>query len=334
MKGRARVSDVANQVGVSIATVSRTFNDPKVVREDVRIRVLAAARALGYSPNPAARALRMRRTHIVGAVVPTLNYAIYARMLNGFQETMNTAGYMVFMLAAGFDNSKLYGPVHQLVTRGAEGLLIVGKIEDELLLQFLKERKIPSVLTYSYLPNEPFPSIGFDNYESTRQLVDYLLLLGHKDIVMISGITRGNDRQQSRARAFRDAVAKSGIAKRCHTLERSYSLYEGAAAMRLIRSDYPKTTAVRCASDVLAFGVLAECKKLKIRVPKDLVVTGYDNQDFSALLDPPLTTVDIPAGEIGSRSAEALLSAMAGSSKVGSVELKTSLIIRESTAAV
>jgi LacI family transcriptional regulator len=332
MKRRAKVSDVANEVGVSVATVSRTFNDPKAVRDDVRARVLAVARSLGYSPHPAAKALRMQRTHIVGAVVPTLDYAIYARMMNKFQERMNTAGYMVFMLAAGFDNSKLYDPVHQLVSRGTDGLLVVGKIEDDLLLRFLKERHIPTVLTYSYLPEEPFPSVGFDNYESMRQLIEYLLLLGHRDIVMISGITRGNDRQRSRAGAFQDAVTKSGIAKRCHALERPYSLYEGAAAVRLIRSEYPKTTAVMCASDVLAFGVLSECKKLNIHVPNDMVITGYDNQDFSALLDPSLTTVDVPAGDMGTQSAEALLAAMTGSGKVASVKLKTNLIIRDSTA--
>ena len=239
---------------------------------------------------------------------------------------------MVFILAAGFDNTKLYEPVHQLVNRGTDGLLIVGKIEDDHLLRFLKERHIPTILTYSYLPDEPFPSVGFDNYDSMRQLIEYLLLLGHRDIVMISGLTRGNDRQRSRVGAFRDAVGKSGIAKRCYALERPYSLNEGAAAMRLIRSDYPRTTAVMCASDVLAFGVLSECKKLKIHVPNDLVITGYDNQDFSALLDPPLTTVDVPAGDMGTQSAEALLAAMTGSSKVASVKLKTNLIIRDSTA--
>jgi LacI family transcriptional regulator len=334
MKGRARVSDVAKHVGVSVATVSRSFNDPDAVREDVRARVLAAASTLGYSPNPAAKALRLQRTHIVGAVVPTLDYAIYARMLNKFQEIMSAAGYMVFVLAAGFDNSNLYEPVRQLVDRGAEGLLIVGKIEDDHLLRFLKDRKIPTVLTYSYLPDAPFPSIGFDNYEAARQLTEYLLLLGHRDIVMISGLTRGNDRQQARVRAFRDAVAKGGAAKRCFTMERPYSLLEGSAAMRVVVADYPKTTAIMCASDVLAFGVLAECKKLKISVPKDIAISGYDNQDFSALLDPPLTTVDVPAAEMGSRSAEALLTSISGSRKIASVELKTNLIIRESTASV
>jgi LacI family transcriptional regulator len=331
MKAKSKVSDVAKHAGVSVATVSRSFNSPDAVRDDVRQRVFSAARKLGYSPNPAAKALRMQRTHIVGAVVPTLDYAIYARMLNSFQEKMSAAGYMVFVLAAGFDNSKLYEPVRQLVDRGAEGLLIVGKIEDGRLLKFLEDGRIPTVLTYSYQPDGPFPSIGFDNYAATRQLADFLLRLGHKNMVMISGRTRGNDRQQSRVRAFREAAAAAGITKTSHVIERPYSLHEGAAAMRLIHADYPTTTAVMCASDVLAFGVLSECKKLGINIPRDLTVTGFDNQDFSALLDPPLTTVDVPAGEMGTRSAEALLSAMGTHRKIEPVRLETNLIIRAST---
>ncbi|MGH6938114.1 LacI family DNA-binding transcriptional regulator, partial [Hypericibacter sp.] len=242
MKAKTKVSDVANRAGVSVATVSRSFNNPEAVREDVRRRVIEAAQALGYSPNPAAKALRMQRTHIVGAVVPTLDYAIYAQMLNSFQAAMSAAGYMVFMLAAGFDNTNLYEPVRQLVDRGAEGLLIVGKIEDTRLLKFLEDGRIPTVLTYSYQPDGPFPSIGFDNYAATRQLADFLVRLGHKHMVMISGRTRGNDRQQARVRAFREAAADAGITKTTHVIERPYSLLEGAAAMRSIYVEHPATT--------------------------------------------------------------------------------------------
>jgi LacI family transcriptional regulator len=87
-----------------------------------------------------------------------------------------------------------------------------------------------------------------------------------------------------------------------------------------------------CASDVLAFGVLSECKKLKLDVPGQITVSGFDNQDFSALTEPPLTTIDVPAGEMGVRSAEALLSAMSAHRGISSVQLDTSLIVRASTA--
>jgi LacI family transcriptional regulator len=330
IKVRIKVSDVARHAGVSVATVSRAFNRPDSVREDVRVRVLEIARTLGYSPNPAAKALRLQRTHIVGAVVPTLDYAIYAQMLNGFQAAMTAAGYMVFMLAVGFDNTDIYEPVRQLVDRGAEGLLLVGRIEDQRLRNFLADGRIPTVTTYSYREEGAFTSIGFDNYAAMRQLSELVIRLGHRRIVMISGPTRGNDRQQSRVRAFREAAEEAGISGTTHVMERTYSLLEGAAAMRAIHAELPETTAVTCSSDVLAFGVLAECKNLRLRVPEDLTVTGFDNQDFAALLDPPLTTVHVPAREIGARSGEALLYAMTQHRAPASIRLDTSLIVRAS----
>ncbi|MGH9204760.1 MAG: substrate-binding domain-containing protein, partial [Vicinamibacterales bacterium] len=286
MRAKTKVSDVALRAGVSVATVSRTFNTPSAVRENVRRRVIEVAQSLGYSPNPAAKALRMQRTHIVGAVVPTLDYAIYARMLNSFQAALSASGYMVFVLAAGFDNTDLYEPVRQLVDRGAEALLVVGRIADKRLQVFLEDGRIPTVTTYSYQADGSFPSIGFDNYAATHQLADFLIRLGHRNMVMISGPTRGNDRQQSRIRAFRDVAAAAGIARTTHVMERTYSLLEGAAAMRTIHAEHPATTAVMCNSDVFAFGVLSECQNLRIGVPKNLTVTGFDNQDFAGLLDP------------------------------------------------
>ena len=332
MRAKTKVSDVAQRAGVSVATVSRSFNRPATVREEVRKRVIEVARSLGYSPNPAAKALRMQRTHIVGAVVPTLDYAIYAKMLNSFQAALSTSGYMVFMLAVGFDNTDIYEPVRQLVDRGAEALLVVGRIEDKRLQTFLEESRIPTVTTYSYQHDGAFPSIGFDNYAATRQLAEFLIRLGHRDIVMISGPTRGNDRQRNRIRAFRDAAAAVGMEKSTHVIERVYSLLEGAAAMRTIHADFPATTAIMCNSDVFAFGVLSECKNLRIRVPKDLTVTGFDNQDFSGLLDPPLTTIEVPALEMGARSAQALLQAMKTRRPITSIRLDTNLIVRSSTA--
>jgi LacI family transcriptional regulator len=332
MKARTKVSDVALRAGVSVATVSRTFNTPDAVRADLRQRVHEAAQSLGYSPNPAAKALRMQRTHIVGAVVPTLDYAIYAQMLNSFQAAMSASGYMVFVLAAGFDNTNLYEPVRQLVDRGAEGLLIVGRIEDPRLQTFLEDGRIPTVTTYSYQEDCAFPSIGFDNYAATRQLADFLIQLGHRNMVMVSGPTTGNDRQQSRVRAFRDAAATAGIVKTTHVIERTYSLHQGASAMRAIHVEHPATTAIMCNSDVLAFGVLSECKNLGLRVPEDLTVTGFDNQDFAGLLDPPLTTVEVPALEMGARSAEGLLNAMKTRRRIASIRLETNLIVRASAA--
>ena len=331
MKSKANVSDVARLAKVSAATVSRTFNTPDAVRDDVRTRVIEAAHALGYSANPAAKALRMRRSHIIGAVIPTLNYDIFAQMINAFQTRMTEAGYMVFLLTVGFDNRVVYGPVRQLVDRGAEGLLMVGRIEDPRLEAYLIDRRLPVVTTYSFQADSAIPSIGFDNYAASRQLIDYLIRLGHKHLVMLCGPSAGNDRQQARIKAFRDAAQAARQQKTAHVIECVYTIADGGRGMRKVHAEYPQATAVICNSDVLAFGALAECKRLGIRVPKDISIAGFDDNDWAAVMDPPLTTVAVPALDMGVRSAEALLHAVGSDRSIESVRLETNLVVRAST---
>lgn len=331
MRPRPTVSDVARKAGVSVATVSRAFNTPHVVRQDARTRVLAAARDLGYAPNPAAKALRMQRTHIAGAVIPTLNYDIFARLINAYQMRLSEAGTMVFLMTAGWDNREIYEPVRRLVDRGAEALLIVGRIMDERLEQFLLERRIPTVTTYSYQDESVIPSIGFDNYAAARQLVEHVIGLGHRHIAMIAAATAGNDRQAARVRAFRDAAAEAGLEGGAPVVERVHGITDGAAAMRIIRTRHPGATAVICNSDVLAFGALSECKRLGLSVPADISITGFDDQEMAALIEPALTTVGVPAKEMGERAATALIEGLSAGTRIQSTRIDTTLILRASS---
>lgn len=335
MRSRPNVSDVARKAGVSAATVSRAFNAPSAVRLELREKVLKAARALGYSPNPAAKALRMQRTHMVGAIIPTLNYDIFARMINAFQTRLSTSGTMVMLTATGFDNRVLEAPARQLVERGAEALLVVGEVMDEGMIAFIRERQIPVVTTYSFSSNGPYPSIGFDNYAAARELTEHIIGLGHKHIAMIAAQTAGNDRQTARVAAFKATAAKKGLARTACVIERVHAIVDGAEAMRSLREAYPATTAVICNSDVLAFGALSECKRLGLKVPRDISITGFDDQELAALVEPPLTTVAVPAAEMGERAANILLAAINGDAAsagpFAGVRLETRLVVRGST---
>ncbi len=327
--------DVARAAGVSVATVSRAFNLPNTVSEDARANVLEVARRLGYTPNPAAKALRLQRSGIVGAVFPTTDYGLYARMVGGFQSRMSQAGYLSVLLNVGFDNSKIYEPVRQLVDRGVEALMLTGRVDDPKLMAYLIDNHVPVVCTYSALAHSPFPSIGVDNHAATAKVMKHLLGLGHREFALFSGPTRGNDRQQERRRAFLEALEQAGIEGEPRIYEDSlaYSLDYGVRAFRTLMETHPEVTAVVCNSDTYGMAVLSEARRLGIRVPEELSVVGFDDNEFAKLLEPPLTTVSVPTDVMGARAAEALLGVLDDGRKVEDDVLPSELVIRGSTAA-
>lgn len=322
---------VAADAGVSIATVSRAFNEPGLVREDVRNRIIKAAAAIGYIPNSAAKALRLQRTRLVGAVIPSLDHAIYSKLVNSFQQQLAATGYTVVVLTVGFDSAAVFPGIRQIVERGAEALMIVGTIEDKDLRNFLLMSGMPWVQTYSVASDRADPAIGFDNFAAMREVIEHLLALGHRDLAMICGVLNGNDRQQARAAAFRSALQQAGLPPDMPVLERPYSLQNGITAMREILSVYPQTTAVACSSDILAFGALHACKEAGRAVPRDISVSGFDDLEFATLTDPSLTTVAIGADEMGRLAGERIAAALEARLPIEGQCLPTKLLIRGST---
>lgn len=332
----AKVKDVAKAAGVSVATVSRAFNLPNTVSDDARKTVFEVAKALGYTPNPAAKALRLQRSFMVGAVFPTTDYGVYAQVLGSFQHRMSTAGYLSVLLTVGFDNSRIFEPVSQLVERGVEGLMVVGRIDDRRLMSYLLDKHIPVVSIYSALQDAPFPSVGIDNYGATMQVMEHLLGLGHRQFAMLSGPLQGNDRQQARRRAFTDALARAGIEGEPRILEdpRTYSVQYGTEAFRKLIQQHPEVTAVVCNSDYYGFAAVLEAKRLGLRVPQDISIAGFDDQELASLIDPPLTTVSAPGEDMGKHAAQALLETLEHGRAGQSMSLPSPLVIRASTGPV
>jgi LacI family transcriptional regulator len=331
-KQKVKVGDVAKAAGVSVATVSRAFNLPLMVREDAREKVFKAAKELGYVPNSAAKALRSQKTHIIGVVIPSLDHAIYAQLVNSLQAVMEKSGYVVYVLSCGFDSFEMYDRVKLLIERGAEGLVIVGDVIDQDLEKYILDRQIPVICTYSYLEGRSFPFIGFDNYQATQSLLQHLITQGHQNLAMITGPVKGNDRQQARLNAFIDTLSAHSDLTYCHVeCKDSYSIEIGANYVDDILEQQPSTTAIVCNSDVLALGVLARCREKGIDVPKEITVVGYDNLELTKFVSPTLTTVSIPAREMGELSGKALLKYLTEATPIAPKLLETKLLIRESS---
>lgn len=323
---------VAKAAGVSATTVSRAFNMPELVNQSVRARILEIAAEQQYRPDPAARALRSGRTHIVGVALPTLDYSIFARLINQFQACFAQEGFTTIVLTTGFDNRNIHRSVQLLLDRGVEAVLLVGAVEDPKVQEIAKETKVPFVTTYSYPPDSIVPAVGFDNGLALEQATKHLLGLGHRNFAMIAGLTDGNDRQRDRIAAYRRCVEQAGATGADRIVCHGFDMAAGALALADIMERFPETTAIVCSTDIFAVGALAECRKRGIKVPDDLSIIGFDDAEYAPLMDPPLTTITVPADALGSEAAKSLLAALKSGTAAVPRCLDTNLTIRGSTA--
>lgn len=331
------LDDVAKAANVSTATVSRCLNTPERVVEATRARVMKAVDELGYTPNFGARVMAANRTYTIGAIIPTMENAIFARGIQAFQEELHARGYTLLV------SSSLYRPeveeeqIRALVARGADGLLLIGRARDPALYDYLARQDVPVLTAWAYVKDAVPPSIGFNNHAAMRAVAQAVLDLGHRNIGVISAHTKGNDRAAERVNGIWAAHRAAGLsADSLQIVETAYGIDEGAMAFEyLLRRDV-KPTAVICGNDVLAAGALRQARVMGLDVPGDVSLTGFDNMDLSRIVIPPLSTVDVPHREMGRQAAVALVEMVEmveTQESHPSVELDISLILRGSLSA-
>jgi LacI family transcriptional regulator len=329
----AKLSDVARLAKVSTATVSRALMLPHKVKPHTLARVQEAVRSLGYVAHGAARALASRRTHTIGAVIPTLDNAIFANTTHALQKTLDAAGYTLLLACHEFDAAVEVRLTRALIERGIDGLVLLGTSHDSRLYELIAQRQIPYMLTWALDTSGKHPCVGFNNRAAALQLTNHLLDLGHREFAMISGVTANNERARDRLQGVRDALAARGLKLAPErVIERPYSLASGREGLRLLMAGAPAPTAVMCGNDVLAIGAIAECNTLGIAVPQQVSVTGFDDMEIASLLSPGLTTVHFPTLELGQLAAAHLLAQLGGERSARQHELPVHLKVRGTTA--
>ena len=325
------LSDVAQRAGVSTATVSRVINGVVPVSEDMRQRVEAASRALGYIPNGVARALSSRRTGAIGAVVPTIENDGFARTVFALQRRLHAAGHTLLLANSDYDLGVELDEVTRLLSQGIDGLVLIGSDHRPQLTTLVRQKRIPVVETWTLTPDAA--CVGFDNAHQASVLTDHLLDLGHRRIAILAGRTEHNDRAAARVVGVRTSLAARGLSTCAEWLTtQPYRIGEGRRGTRALMEAAEPPTAIVCGNDQLAFGVLAEARALGVKVPNDLSVAGFGDSDYAEFLDPPLTTMHAPAEEIGERAAAYLLARLAGEPAETMQSVEVALIVRGSTA--
>lgn len=325
------LDDVARAAGVSTATVSRCLNRSEKVSEETRKKVLKAVDALGYTPNFGARAMAAKRTFTIGAIIPTMENAIFARGIQAFQEELHEKGYTLLVSSTAYRPEREEEQIRSLVARGADGLLLIGYERRQATYDYLRKRGIPALITWSYEADHPWPSIGFDNRHSMRVLTDHILSLGHRHVAMISGIVEGNDRAKGRVTGVLEGLRSSGIDKdQVQIVEVPYEIEHGASALETLMAHFPRPTVVICANDVLAVGAIQRAREMGLNVPGDVSITGFDDIELASIVTPRLTTVQVPHRDMGHLAADELIRMIEEKAEGLSSELKCTLRLRGS----
>ena len=327
---KPKLEDVAKAAKVSTATVSRCLNAPQKVTAATRERVLKAVDHLGYTPNFGGRALASKRTNTIGAVIPTMDNAIFARGLQAFQEALSAAGMTLMVSSSGYDAEREADQIRALAGRGADGILLIGTARLASAYEFLRRFNTPYVIAWSMA--EPGDhAVGFDNSAAARKMAERVIALGHRNIAMISGITAMNDRAASRVDGVRAALAAAGMDAVAMPVEEvRYAFNEaGEAFDRLMARSVPPT-AIICGNDVLGVGAIVRAKAQGLDVPGDVSITGFDDIDIAAIVEPALTTVHVPHRRMGAAAAELLLAMIDGRAVERHKVLDTAIVERGS----
>jgi len=328
-RNNATVRDVARVARVSTATVSRVMSQPGIVRPQTRKRIERAMARLNYVSDGLARALSTRRTRTIGAVIPTLDNAIYSVSTHSLQKTLEQAGYTLLLACHEFDLAAEARMVRAFAERGVDGLVLVGTMHAPATRKLLATLGIPAVFTWALDKARHNASVGFDNQAAGRLIAAHLLELGHRRIGVVSGRLEGNDRAIDRLDGVRAELARAGVALPAANVEEApYALQAGREALMALMGR-AKLTAVICGNDVLAIGAIQCAQRLGLRVPQDLSITGLDDMEIASIVTPALTTVRFPIAEVGTQAAHHLLERMRGAAP-RCIELPLALVVRES----
>lgn len=302
----ATIKDVAREAGVSVATVSRVFNDSERVSEDTRRRVRAVAERLRFWPNGVARSLITSRTHAIGVLLPDLHGEFFSEVIRGIDLAARQEGLHVLVSSSHSDTDELVTALRAMRGR-IDGLIIMAPDVDSAPAIRGSAWGCPVVLLGQGGDVADFDTVSIANVDGAYAVVRHLQRLGHRRIATITGPARNLDARQ-RLEGYRAAMREAGL-QGTRPLEitgdfTEPSGYQGAQALLRLS---PRPTAVFVGNDVMAVGVLGALRDAGLRVPRDMAVAGFDDIAIARHLGPPLTTVHVDAYQMGERALHRLL---------------------------
>lgn len=310
----ASIRDVADRAGVSVGTVSNVLNRPDAVAIGTRTRVQAVIQELGFVRNESARHLRAGRSRIIAFVVLDSGNPFFTDVARGVEEALATSSLAVFLCNSDQSSTREKRYLDLLEEQRVQGVLITPVGTDDSDLDRLRARGIPVVLLDRRASGDSCCSVSVDDVLGGRMAAQHLLNEGHQTLTFLGGPT-SVIQVRERLLGARSALEQAGRdPTSVRQLEvRSLTFDGGRQAAQLLLNGPHHPTAVFCANDLLALGMLQELTRQGVKVPDDVALVGYDDIEFAGAAAIPLSSVRQPRQLLGRTAAELLLEEAADS---------------------
>jgi LacI family gluconate utilization system Gnt-I transcriptional repressor len=330
--GKIRLTEVAKLAGVSPITASRFFRNPEALSQAKRERVESAVKELGYVPNLAARALASHRTEVIGVVIPSLTNNVFADVLRGIYDSLDGSRYSIQLANTRYSILQEEKLLRLFRAQKPAGLIVTGINQTADSRAILESMNCPvtQIMEIGEAPVDMM--VGFSHYDASSAAISHILAQGRRRIGFLGA--RMDPRVQRRFEGYRDAMKAASLFDPnlivTTTVPTTVTLGRTLFADLVARA--PEIDAVFCVNDDLALGVLFECQRRRISVPRDIAIVGFNDLEFMASAVPSLTSVRTNRYEMGRHAVTMVIDAIEGRRpQVPVLDLGFQLMVRESS---
>ncbi|OCG16699.1 transcriptional regulator [Gilliamella sp. wkB292] len=309
-KRRTGLQEIANLIGISKMTVSRYLRDPNLVSKPLQSQISAAIEQLGYIPNKAPDMLSNAKSNAIGVVFPSLTNQVFADILKGIEMVTDAKGYQTMITHTGYNVDKEEQRVRSLLSYNIDGLILTERIHNPATLKMIEISGVPVVEIMDSVSPCIDMAVGFDNFTATRNMIHRMIEKGRRNIVYFSA--RQDQRSIIRQKGYEKAMQEAGLTPRTLATKEASSYELGARFLHQILKEFPAVDGIFSTNDDLALGVLLECQRMGIEIPKQIAIVGFHGHQIGQYMNPRLASIHTPRIEMGKIAAELLLKRING----------------------
>jgi LacI family transcriptional regulator, gluconate utilization system Gnt-I transcriptional repressor len=307
---RTSLQEIANLIGISKMTVSRFLRDPNLVSKPLQLQISAAIDKLGYIPNKAPDMLSNAKSNAIGIVFPSLTNQVFADILKGIEMVTDVRGYQTMITHTGYSADKEELRLRSLLSYNIDGLILTERTHTPATLKMIEISGVPVVEIMDSVSPCLDMAVGFDNFTATKNMIHRMIDKGRRNIVYFSA--RQDQRSIIRQHGYEQAMQEAGLNPRTLATKEASSYELGARFLHQILTELPCVDGIFSTNDDLALGVLLECQRMRIEVPKQIAIVGFHGHQIGQYMNPKLASIQTPRIEMGKIATELLLKRING----------------------